>query len=212
MFFKWGWKRGVEVREVYMGCLGYSRTSNFLDDPDFDWHKFLFFQLLQLQLHNECTNEHTNKPTNQFTNEPTNKPTRLLVLFMKYTLCSFYHKYKLCEYGNVLIEILVAVKIFIVWYLSHLSICLQHKLCWGKRILFYYFHLYILASVHVSPYRIMKRKFKQWWSTIPTISTKQTTISYFKSLRKKDMTSRSWLRTDTKTVLVMSPGPPAQDQ
>ena len=41
-------------------------------------------------------------------------------LYEVHTLCSFYHKYKLCEYVNVLIEI--AVKIFIDWYLSHLSI------------------------------------------------------------------------------------------
>ena len=90
------------------------------------------------------------------------------------------------------------------YFLFILCLC-NTKLCWGKGILFYYFHLFILASVHVFPYRIMKRKYKQWWSTIPTISTKQTTISYFKSLRKKDMTSRSWLRTGTKTVLYDEP-------
>jgi len=97
--------------------------------------------------------------------------------------------------------------IFILFkYLSFYFMPLQHKLCWGEGgILFYYFHLSVLASAHVSPYRIMKRKFKQWWSTIPTISTKQTTISHFKSLsiEKKTMTrhlkSMSWLGTGTKT-------------
>jgi len=31
----------------------------------------------------------------------------------------------------------------------------------------------------------MKRKFKQWWSTIPPISTKRTIASHLKQLKKK---------------------------
>jgi len=31
----------------------------------------------------------------------------------------------------------------------------------------------------------MKRRFKHQWSTIPTLSTKQTTTSHVKSLNKK---------------------------
>jgi len=31
----------------------------------------------------------------------------------------------------------------------------------------------------------MKRKFKQWWSTIPSISTKQTITSHLNSLNTK---------------------------
>jgi hypothetical protein len=33
--------------------------------------------------------------------------------------------------------------------------------------------------------RIMKRKFNQWWSTIPPISTKRTITSHFNSLNSK---------------------------
>jgi hypothetical protein len=34
---------------------------------------------------------------------------------------------------------------------------------------------------------VMKRKFKEWWLTIPPISTKRTTTFHLKSLnRKKD--------------------------
>jgi hypothetical protein len=44
----------------------------------------------------------------------------------------------------------------------------------------------------------MKWKFKQWWSSIPPISTKQTTTFHLKSLNTKDHNiwcwkSRSWL-------------------
>jgi hypothetical protein len=58
---------------------------------------------------------------------------------------------------------------------------------WTGAILFYYFHLFILASVHVFPYRIMKRKYKQWWSTIPSISTKRTITSHLNSLNTYDV-------------------------
>ena len=132
-----GWGKGSLFR-----LFGYSHTSYLLDDLDFntDLYMFLFFSCSSYSCSyecankrtdectnkrtnkctNECTNKCTNKCTNQSTNQFTNQPTRLVVLFSKYTLCSFYHKYKLCEYVNVLIEI--AVKIFITWYLSHLSI------------------------------------------------------------------------------------------
>jgi len=39
-------------------------------------------------------------------------------------------------------------------------------------------------SVLSSSY-FMKRKLKQWWSTIPPISTKRTSISNLKSLNMK---------------------------
>ena len=44
----------------------------------------------------------------------------------------------------------------------------------------------VKLEVHVN----MKRKFKQWWSTNPPISTKQTTTSHHKQLniKKKTMT------------------------
>jgi len=51
----------------------------------------------------------------------------------------------------------------------------------------------------------MKRKFKQWWSSIPPISTKRTTTSHLNwtywSQKDHDIwrwKSRSWLGTGTK--------------
>ena len=45
------------------------------------------------------------------------------------------------------------------------------------------FPLKILSEM--KPTIIINRKFKQWWSTIPPISTKQTIISHFNSLNTK---------------------------
>ena len=43
----------------------------------------------------------------------------------------------------------------------------------------------VSSSISFSVLRIMKRKFKQWWSTIQPISTKRTTTSHRNSLNTK---------------------------
>ena len=60
-----------------------------------------------------------------------------------------------------------------------------------------YYSWYIQSSWH----GIMKRKIKQWWSTIPLISTKRTTTPHLNWTQKYhdiwSWKSRSWYGTDT---------------
>ena len=66
-------------------------------------------------------------------------------------------------FGNV-----VAVVNIIVITVSHITISTQYKTD--------------LVSIRIRDCLTMKRKFKQWWSTITLISTKQTIISHLKKV------------------------------
>jgi hypothetical protein len=62
--------------------------------------------------------------------------------------------------------------------------------------LWYFIKVWLIFSVvngQEVNIKIMKRKFKQWWSTIPPIATKQTITSRFNSLNnKKERTTKMW--------------------
>jgi len=62
-----------------------------------------------------------------------------------------------------------------------------------------YMYIYIYNDSYKYDY---ERKFKQWWSSIPPISTKRTIISHYNWTHWKQTTvwhwkSRSWFGTDT---------------